>query len=714
MAPVPPRRTSDSEGAGGSPDIESIGSGTRRSSISSFSKSHRRQREFLDRLVDCETLTSHLADWFESVSGSKSPAFDVPFELIDLQKFDYALEGVSFQQLIRMPSAVYASSTSDAVEATAFLAVEDFLHAGVKGLWEAFWSQDEEDAPLPFSVACLYSENLKFYQAEKAIANGKLPGLCATGILVNNPRHPHGKWDQILELALLRPDIGNDPQPSHAVLGEALFYALRLLLSRKLGKFQSAESVDTVFVLLVDSQNGGVVKVEGDVNRLEFDVNNVYESCADWIKTHSRISVSPIDRIWNKLGNANWGDIGALQVLFATFHSIMQFAGMPKHSIEDLAADHGSRLHARRIERQLGDRDTARVNGNGAFRYQQRSVEPEIVEVLDESINNIEPEDLAMKLENGSVLWLEDPDQQKGYQIDGVLFNGELQYYLASPVDDPSRSYFLYVGSHPAQLEPAWEDMKLWYQVQRQTKILTIMRQKGVSSKYLPDLAASGRIAHPGQCRKPSSGGNCDHPWCSTPILVTSPVGESVADMIMSGRFGPEEAIRCCHDCLSALSTAASVGIRHGDIRPENVIRSGSTRQHPYFVLIGWGHAILEERDRPAMNLHFSSTYALQEGKLCSASDAESLVYMLYFSSGGPLPDLDSVEGALQWRETAWSRRLIQQKLGDVSTVLKAFADYVDSLCGTPYPIDYDIWIRRLRRNFRDDDHGKEIESSSS
>ncbi|KAF8370016.1 hypothetical protein HHK36_031955 [Tetracentron sinense] len=207
----------------------------------------------------------------------------------------------------------------------------------------------------------------------------------------------------------------------------------------------------------------------------------------------------------------------------------------------------------------------------------------------------------------------------------------------------------------------------------------------------MPQLIASGRIIHPGQCRRPSSGGNCDHPWCGTPILVTSPVGESVADMVRDRRFGLDDALKCCHDCLSVLSTAASVGIRHGDIRPENVICVSSGVRHPYYVLIGWGHAILEERDRPAMNLHFSSTHALQEGKLCSASDAESLVYLLYFSSGGISPDLDSVEGALQWREASWSRRLIQQKLGDISAVLKAFADYVDSLCGTPYPMDYEV-----------------------
>ena len=117
----------------------------------------------------------------------------------------------------------------------------------------------------------------------------------------------------------------------------------------------------------------------------ECDLNNVYECAAERIKNHSRIAVSPIDRIWNKLGNANWGDIAAVQVLFATFHCIMEFAGMPKHSIEDLAADHGSRLQTRRVERELED---TRVNGNGVYWYQNRTVSPEIVEVQEES-NNI-------------------------------------------------------------------------------------------------------------------------------------------------------------------------------------------------------------------------------------------------------------------------------------------------------------------------------------
>lgn len=694
---------------GVSPDQESVGSGTKRSSVSSGIKS-RNRKEFLNRFFDSEIFTAKLEDWFEEVSESsrtKKSVFDVPFELIDLQKFDYALEGISFQQLIRMPSPIYASA-SDGVEATAYLAVEDFLHASVKGLWEAFWSQDQ---PMPFNVSCLYRDNLKFYQAEKTIATGKIEGLSATGILLKNPRHPHGKWDQILTLAVLSPDIGNlavdrESYPSLSVLGEALFYAIRMLLSRSLSKSNYLPSLNSVFVLLVDSRYGGVIKVEGDLSRLEFDLNNVYECAAEWIKGYATISVSPIDRIWNELGNANWGDIGALQILFATFHCIMQFAGVPKHSIEDLAADHSSRLQTRRVERQLGD---VRVNGNGLFRFQQHSGSPEIVEVQEDSIK-VKSEEIV-KLEVGSVLWLEDSNWQKGYQINELLTSGDLQFYVASPVEEPGKSLFLYVGSRISQLE-AWEDMNLWYQVQRQTRVLTVMKQKGLSSKYLPQLSASGRIIHPGQCRRPSSGGNCDHPWCGTPILVTSPVGETVADMVNGGRFNSEEALKCCHDCLSALSTAASAGIRHGNIRPENVICVRSGVRRPYFVLIGWGHAILEDRDRPALNLHFSSTFALQEGKLCSASDAESLVYMLYYATGGAFPDLDSVEGALLWRETSWSRRSIQQKLGDMSTVLKAFADYVDSLCGTPYPMDYNIWLRRLKRNIHDEDPGKEIDTS--
>ncbi|MED6139053.1 hypothetical protein PIB30_080270 [Stylosanthes scabra] len=82
-----------------------------------------------------------------------------------------------------------------------------------------------------------------------------------------------------------------------------------------------------------------------------------------------------------------------------------------------------------------------------------------------------------------------------------------------------------------------------------------------------------------------------------------------------------------------------------------------------------------------------------------------------------PLTDIMAMYSRDIWPENvicvkSVSWRLIQQKLGDISTVRKAFADYVDSLCGTPYPMDYDIWLRRLRRNIHEEDHGKEIDAT--
>ncbi|KAJ4807302.1 Calcium and calcium/calmodulin-dependent serine/threonine-protein kinase [Rhynchospora pubera] len=718
--------------SGGSPGRVSLGSGRKQSSASSSrsrlpgSSSHA-CKDFLSKFVDSEILTLTLEDWLSGRSGEsgvQQPVLDVPFDLAELKKFDYALEGVAFQQLVRMPNALYAST--GAVQAIAHLAIEDFLHAAVKGLWERFWGHE---SALPFTVQCIHSTSARFYPAEEALARDKLDGVCATAILFKGSRgsggysSSRGKWDQILELALLRPDIGslsarqNDGQrPSHSVLGEALFFALRVMLSRSLSKSRTAaHNSNCMFVLLVDSQYGGVVKVEGDVRTLEFDSSNVYDCAADWIKMNAKITVSPVDRVWNKLGNANWGDVGTLQILLAIYHSIILFCGPPKYALEDLATEHSSRIQSRRSERALTDcsevgDSTSMVNGNRLFRSQNRGCSPEIVEVQEETVD-VRPPEETLKLDIGSVVAMEDADFRKEYEINDFLSDSDPPIYHSNPVDEPSRGYLLYVGSSPSHLEPAWEDMNSWYQVQRQTKVLTLMKQRGLSSKHIPQIVASGRLMHPGECNKPSNGVSCGHPWCGTPILVTSPVGETVSNLIRNGLFGAEDALKCCHDCLTAISAASSVGIRHGDIRPENVIRVTSGSRNPYFVLIGWGHAILEDRDRPSMNLFYSSTFALQEGKLCAASDAESLIYLLYFACGGVSIELDSVEGALQWRESSWSKRIIQQRLGDVSAVLKAFADYVDSLCGTPYPINYDIWLRRLRRVINED-HGKEIDTS--
>ena len=163
----------------------------------------------------------------------------------------------------------------------------------------------------------------------------------------------------------------------------------------------------------------------------------------------------------------------------------------------------------------------------------------------------------------------------------------------------------------------------------------------GIVSKYLPQIIASGRLMHPGPCSKQTPAGRCDHPWCGTPVLVTAPIGETVESVVeREGLFPIEDALRLCHDSLSALRSACSVGIQHGDITPEHVIQVTGADGDCYFVLADWGHAVLEEKDSPAISPRFSSTAALQEGKLCPASDAESLVYLLYYVCGGSLQNL--------------------------------------------------------------------------
>lgn len=684
-------------------------------------------KDFAKKLVDSKTFTNKLQDWFSrkrdgSVDGKcpsdESPfhgkfPFESPFQLEELREFDLALEGIGFQQLLRMPCGPDAS-TSGAVEADAYLALEDFLHAGAQSLWEAFWSKE---GPTPFYISCPYGVGSKFHTVEKAIARGKVGRLRGAALVVKNSRNSQGEWDHVAELALMRADAGGRSQeseriPSFSDIGEALFYGLYMLLSRSLSKSNLVKYGDCAYVLVVDYQFGGVVRLRGDVNKMDINVNRVYDCAVEWIQQHAEVRVSSFDQIWNKLGNANWGDVGTLQLLLATFYSIVQCKGLPKRSIAELAAEHGIRLQRRRIERRPRE---VHENGSDSFRRHQNSrTHGEIVEIEDESESAIRKEMEGMKLEPGTVLWLEDSHWQRGFQIHEVLGDERRSLYSSTSLEEPGKLLAVYVGSHPSEFEPAWEDMSMWYQVQRQTKVLNIMKQRGISSKYLPQLVASGRIMHPGPCHRQSPGGRCDHPWCGTPILVTAPVGESVATIVArNGVFNTEEALRCCHDCLSALRSTVSAGIQHGDISPDHVIRMASGERHSYYVLADWGHAVLEDRDSPAINVQFSSTYVLQERKLCPASDVESLVYLLYYLCGGTIPHLESLEAALQWRERSWARRTIQQQLGEVSAVLKAFADYVDSLCGTPYPVDYEIWLRRLNRALHGEDHGKWIDNSA-
>ncbi|KAK8717188.1 hypothetical protein V6N13_044465 [Hibiscus sabdariffa] len=658
---------------------------------------HKVLKDFGREFIDQELFKQGLHDWVlenygvDDVTGKQS-FLNSPFLIDELRKLDLALEGVLFQQLFRMPCSPFASK---GMKEDGYLALEDFLHVIVNGLWRTFW---RKSGPVPFTLSSVRHPGSKLYAVDKAISRGRLEELRGLALISKSGNDLKVHWNQVVELALFRQDIlsGNELTLSVGTICEALFYGVHILISRCMSKSRTISN-DSVFIMVFDSKFGAVIKLGGDLSKLELNTADPYQSVVHWIKCHAEVLVSSVERIWNTLGNANWGDLGALQVLLATFYSIIQWNGPPRKSISSLASAHSLRLQKRRIECQLAE------NENATVPYQQAGYQHgEIVE-LDHSDNPLVKNTSHLKLKQGEILLLEDQQQgQKSFQIQESFIGGNYFLYGAISLDYPTQLLTLYVGAHPSRLEPSWEDMSLWYQVQRQTKVLNILKNQGVSSKYLPEIIASGRLLHPGPCKKQSPSGRCDHPWCGTPILVTYPVGEPLSYIVArDGPFNSDDALRCCRDCLVALRSAATANVQHGDISPENIIRVfdvQGTRNKVLYIPISWGRAVLEDRDSPAINLQFSSSHALQDGKLCPASDAESLVYLLYFVSGGTMQQQDSIESALQWRERSWATRSIQQHLGEVSPLLKAFSDYVDSLCGTPYPVDYDIWVKRLNR----------------
>ncbi|XP_029126640.1 uncharacterized protein LOC109795895 isoform X2 [Cajanus cajan] len=669
-------------------------------------------KEYGRKLVDLELFTQYLEEWvLENLNGDSTDgmqSFRSPFTTDELCKLDLALEGVPFQQLVRMP---IFSDVSDELIEDQYLAAEDYLHAIIIGLWRTFW---HKSGPLPLCVSCPPHIGSKFISVEKAISRGRLREMRGLALLSKTATDSKFRWDHMVEFALFKPEVflDKDLGISASTICEALFYGFHVLVSRSLSKISSVNS-DSVFLLVLDSKCGAVMKFSGDLGKLDLlNSSDPYLSVAEWIKTYTEICVTPVEPIWNRLGNPNWGDIGTLQILLATFYSIAQWNGPPRKSVASLISDHSLRLQKRRTECCIIETENALVPYYGTTEHQAG----EIVE-LDQNELFSNNRASRLKLKCGDILVLDDPQQgQKSFQIHDSLVGGYYYLYSAVSPDHPSELLTLYVGAHPSRLEPSLEDMSLWYQVQRQTKVLNILRNQGILSKYLPEIVASGRILHSGPCKKESPGGRCDHPWCGTPILVTSPIGEPLSSVIANeGSFSADEATRLCRDCLAALRSAAMANVQHGDICPENIIRvvgkQGLRNQANMYVPISWGRAVLEDRDSPAINLQFSSSHALQHGKLCPSSDAENVVYILYFICGGTMSLQDSIESALQWRERSWAKRLIQQRIGQVSALLKAFADYVDSLCGTPYPVDYDIWLKRLNKAVEGSaDKGKMIE----
>ncbi|GAB2218837.1 hypothetical protein Droror1_Dr00002069 [Drosera rotundifolia] len=653
---------------------------------------------YLKNVVDIDLFTQGLEDWVVENSTADSTngeqLFNSPFQMDELRELDYALEGSFLRQIFRMPCSFHDAIDHKEDE---YLALEDFLHTIRDGLWHTFWHRS---TPSPFSVSCSRHPSSKFYSIEKAISRGRIAELSGAALILKSTEDPRVNWDQVVQFSLFKADImlGNKLGISSATLCEALFYGFHILLSRKLSKYYTI-SGDFVFTLVLDSKFGAVVKLGGDLRQLDLNPDMPYESVVEWIKVHAEISVSPVDRIWNKLGNPNWGDLGTLQLLLATYYSIAQFHGPPRKSISSLAAAHSLRLQKRRIEYHMMENEIENpVDQTKPYGYQQG----EIMELANDAENSASKHHTShLTLREGDLIQVDDQRQGKiSFQVQESLMEGTCLYYSAVSLENPHQLLTLYVGAHPSRLEPSWEDMSLWYQVQRQTKVLNILKQAGVSSKNLPEIVASGKILHPGDCKRRNPTERCDHPWCGTPVLVTFPVGDPLSLIIaQDGPFSAEETMRCCRDCILALRSAKMANILHGDICPENTLRvsdsQGSSSSFSY-VPISWGRAVLEERDSPAINLLFSSSHALQHGKLCPSSDVESLVYLLYYLSGGIMQQQDSIESALQWRQRSWAKRHIQRHLGEISALLKAFADYVDTLCGTPYPVEYDGWIKRL------------------
>eukprot|EP00250_Pteridium_aquilinum_P012970 c21053_g1_i1 orf=649-2706(-) len=651
---------------------------------------------FLEGLVDSKALHAKLDSWLKerlSIKEDGHREIDEPFKLEELCQFDHALEGLTFEQVLRMPSSITMDQSS---LTEACLAVEDFLDSAVQGLWDTFWRDDGND---------LYP----FFVAGTNQMNGASKGPhCAALVAKCDGSEAHVLWEHISEFVLLGGDDLESDQygkfPATALVSQAVFYALHLLLSRRIARLRrSATTVQqnaySVFILVINSQGGGVVKVTGDVSELETNTTQVYDSAAAWVRQHANVAVSTIDKVWNRFGGVNWKDVAALQLVLATF-CCMEQCRAPKRSIAELATQHNFRLLQRAEQRRL------EVEGSSNSPAETRLAESHVEEIeeIEEVDEGTTKEPKSLNIEAGTLLWLEDSVGQRGFEVRENLSDGRHFVYTAIALDDAlddeaKKLLNVYIGAHPSQLEPSWEDMNTWYQVQRQARILNEMKQRALSSRYIPELVHSGSLLHPGTCAKQTPKGRCYHPWCGIQVLVTFPVGESLHKIFdREGILSSRELLECCHDCLSALQSAQLAGIQHANITPDHVVRVMGADGEKYHVLVEWGHAIMEEKDSPATSLNFSSTDALQDGKICPVSDIESLIYVLFYLCGGFSPQFDSVESALQWRVRAWARRAIQQVLGEASIVLKAFADYVDNLCGTPYAVDYGIWLSRLNR----------------
>jgi hypothetical protein len=195
-------------------------------------------------------------------------------------------------------------------------------------------------------------------------ASSKMNATTIPGIaLVRKDGRKQGSmpWENVVTFVEVQEDMagafsqGDDTVPGLEIVGHALFHGFQMLSSRFLAEGSQVvhNDIDIAYILCMDSQKGGVVRLKGDITKLETITDNVYVSAAEWFQEHVEIAVSPVDQVWNRFGNANWGDLGALQLLLALFYSIEQCQGPPKKSMADMAAEFSAQLQQRRMERDI-------------------------------------------------------------------------------------------------------------------------------------------------------------------------------------------------------------------------------------------------------------------------------------------------------------------------------------------------------------------------
>ncbi|XP_073041246.1 uncharacterized protein [Primulina eburnea] len=194
-------------------------------------------KEYTTKLVDLNIFTKYLEDWVtDNLHGKTNPSkkrFSTLFPLDEIRTLDFALEGVLFQQLMRMPCPPYSSNNLKEDE---YSALEDFLLTAAKGLWHAFWHKTK---PFPYFVSCPYDHGSKFYTVEKAISRERLNRVCGAALMINNKGSFSAHWDNVVKFVLFRQDITNGKE-----FGFFLFCFLRgSFLCRSYTAFSEFEQV---------------------------------------------------------------------------------------------------------------------------------------------------------------------------------------------------------------------------------------------------------------------------------------------------------------------------------------------------------------------------------------------------------------------------------------------------------------------------------------